>query len=53
MATQGSDDDVLAETTTANEEVVDLIQQWKKNIDRDIVVVVAGKSNTGKSSLIT
>ena len=53
MATQGPDDHVLGETTTANEEVVDLIQQWQKeNIDRKIVVVVAGKSNAGKSSLI-
>ena len=43
----------LAETTTANEEVIDLIQRWQKeNIDRDIVVVVAGKSGAGKSTLI-
>ncbi|MCG8621879.1 MAG: 50S ribosome-binding GTPase [Proteobacteria bacterium] len=42
-----------AETTTANEELVDLIQRWQKeNIDRDIVVVVAGKGGAGKSTLI-
>ena len=46
-------DDGAAETTTANEEVVDLIQRWQKeNIDRDIIVVVAGKSGAGKSTLI-
>ena len=34
--------------------MVDLIQRWKKeNIDRDIVVVVAGKSGAGKSTLIS
>ena len=49
----GSDDDDLAETTIENEEVVDLIQRWQKeNIDRDIIVVVAGKSGAGKSTLI-
>ena len=50
-----SDDGGSAETTTvtANEEVVDLIQRWQKeNIDRDIIVVVAGKSGAGKSTLI-
>ena len=53
MATPASDDCVPAVTTTANEEMVDLIQRWQKeNIDRDIVVVVAGKSGAGKSTLI-
>ena len=52
MATQNSDDD-LPETASADEELLDLIQQWKQdNSKRDIVVVVAGKSGTGKSTLI-
>ena len=52
MATQISDDD-LPETATSNEELFDLIQQWKQdNSMRDIVIVVAGKSGTGKSTLI-
>ena len=52
MATQISDDD-WPETAKANEELLDLIQQWKQdNSKRDIVVVVAGKSGTGKSTLI-
>lgn len=41
------------ETARANEEVLDLIEQWNMaNPERDIVVVVAGKSGTGKSTLI-
>ena len=50
--TQISDDD-LPETTRSNEELLDLIQQWKQdNTKRDIVIVVGGKSGTGKSTLI-
>ena len=52
MATQIPDDD-LPETARSNEELLDLIQQWKQdNSKRDIVIVVAGKSGTGKSTLI-
>ena len=52
MANQISDE-TLAETTRCNEELIDLIQQWKRdNSKRDIVIVVAGKSGTGKSTLI-
>ena len=52
MASQILDEN-LAETTRCNEELVDLIQQWKRdNSKRDIVIVVAGKSGTGKSTLI-
>ena len=41
------------ETATANEELVDLIQQWQRdNINRAAVVVLAGKSGAGKSTLI-
>lgn len=47
------DDEGSPETATANEELHYLIQQWQKeNIDRDIVVVVAGKGGAGKSTLI-
>ena len=50
--TQVPDDD-LPETTRSNEELLDLIQQWKQdNTKRDIVIVVGGKSGTGKSTLI-
>jgi GTPase Era involved in 16S rRNA processing len=55
MATQVLDDDSVdvPETARANEELFDLIQQWKQdNSKRDIVIVVAGKSGTGKSTLI-
>lgn len=41
------------ETATASKKVTDLIQQWREDsLGRDIVVVVAGKSGTGKSTLI-
>ena len=47
------DDDGVSETATANEELIDLIQQWQRNnSNRDIKVVVAGKSGAGKSTLI-
>ena len=52
MASPISDDD-LPQTHRANEELLDLIQQWNlDNSERDIVAVVAGKSGTGKSTLI-
>ena len=50
---QDNDSCDLPETATANEDLIDLIQQWKQdNSKRDIVMVVAGKSGTGKSTLI-
>ena len=50
MATPG--DDTL-QTTRSNEELLDKIQQWNlDNSEREIVVVVGGKSGTGKSTLI-
>ena len=52
MATQIPAED-LPETARSNEELLDLIQQWHQdNSKRDIVIVVAGKSGTGKSTLI-
>jgi predicted GTPase len=52
MATKISDDD-SPETARSSEELLDLIQQWKQdNSKRDIVIVVAGKGGTGKSTLI-
>ena len=48
-----SSHDDLPETATSNEEILDLIQQWKREESkRAIVMVVAGKSGTGKSTLI-
>ena len=52
MATQIPGDD-SPQTTTSNEELLDKIQQWNlDNSEREIVVVVGGKSGTGKSTLI-
>ena len=48
-----SDPEDLPGTTRTNEELVDLIQLWKQeNAERCVIVVVAGKSGTGKSTLI-
>ena len=50
---QFPEDDDVPETATCDEELIDKIQRWNlDNVDRDIVVVVAGKSGTGKSTLI-
>ena len=50
---QFPEDEDLAQTATCDEELVDMIQQWNlENADRDVVAVVAGKSGTGKSTLI-
>ena len=52
MATRIPADD-LPETARSNEELLDLIQQYnQENPERDIVIVVGGKSGTGKSTLI-
>ena len=51
MATPGDDS---PQTTRSNEELLDMIQQWNlDNSEREIVVVVGGKSETGKSTLIS
>ena len=52
MATQIPGDDTPL-TTRSNEELLDKTQQWNlDNPEREIVVVVGGKSGTGKSTLI-
>ena len=50
MATPGDDS---PQATRSNEELLDMIQQWNvDNSEREIVVVIGGKSGTGKSTLI-
>ena len=50
MATPSDD---TPQTTRSNEELLDMIQLWNlDNSEREIVVIVGGKSGTGKSTLI-
>ena len=52
MATRVPGDD-SPQTTRSNEELFDKIQQWNvDNSEREVVVVVGGKSGTGKSTLV-
>ena len=52
MAAQIPDED-SPQTTRSSEEFLDKIQQWNMdNSNREIVIVVGGKSGTGKSTLI-
>ena len=52
MAAQIPDED-SPQTTRSSEEFLDKVQQWNMdNSNREIVIVVGGKSGTGKSTLI-
>ena len=52
MATRVPGDD-SPQTTRSNEELLDKIQQWNlDNSEREVVIVVGGKSGTGKSTLV-